>query len=239
MQNARMRRFFLAWMLAATGLASMAASLTLHYQERPPYSSAVEGGRVVGLVATPAERALREAGIPFRWVSTPSQRQLALIQSGRGLHCGIGWFRTAEREARGRFSAPLYRDRPFGALARASLPGPDKMRASDLVAMAGVTPLVKDGYSYGTYLDGLLQATRRAPLRTSADSLQMAHMLLAGRADWMIVAPEEAETLRQPGLRLVEFSDAPPGASRHLYCSNDVPRDWLIRIDRALAAQER
>lgn len=234
-----MRRIALAWMLAAGASAAVSATLTLHFQERPPYSSEVEGGRVVGLVAAPAERALRQAEITFRWTQTPSQRQLALIQAGRGMHCGVGWFRTPEREALGKFSAELYRDRSFGALVRTDVPLAARLRAVDLVATTRLRPLLKEGYSYGRFLDSLLHAATRPAERTSADPPQMAGMLLAGRADWMIAAPEEAAALLQPGLRPVEFSDAPPGASRHLYCSRDVPDDWLIRIDRALAAPAR
>jgi hypothetical protein len=95
-----------------------AQGLTLHYQERAPYSTALSDGTVAGLTATPAAQALQQAGLRFAWVRTPSQRQLALIQEGDGLHCGLGWLRNAERSAKGKFSQALYRDRPFGALAR-------------------------------------------------------------------------------------------------------------------------
>jgi polar amino acid transport system substrate-binding protein len=50
----------------------------------------------------------------------------------------------------------------------------------------------------------------------------------------MLAAPEEAEALLGPGLRRIAFSDLPPGQTRHLYCSRDVPDAWLARFDRAL-----
>ena len=103
--------------LCATA-GAQAQALTLHYQERAPYSTTQPDGSVVGLTATPAAQALQQAGLAFAWVRTPSQRQLALIQDGDGLHCGLGWFRNAERSAKGKFSKALYRDQPFGALAR-------------------------------------------------------------------------------------------------------------------------
>ena len=59
---------------------------------------------MAGLTATPAAQALQRAGLSATWVRTPSQRQLALIQEGEGLHCGLGWFRNAERMALGQFS---------------------------------------------------------------------------------------------------------------------------------------
>lgn len=211
-------------------------TLTLHYQTRPPYSSPRADGDVEGLVATPAALALGRAGIEFRWTLTPSQRQLALIQAGRGLHCGVGWFRTDERAARGRFSAPLYRDRPLGALVRDEVAVSGSPKASQWLAEARLRLLVKDGYSYGEFFDRHIAAAAQPPLRTHVDPPQMSRMLRLGRADWMVVTPEEAAVLGGDGLRLVAFADAPEGPTRHLYCSADVPAEWLARIDRALEA---
>ena len=216
-----------------------AQTLTLHYQDRPPYSSRADDGRVSGLVATPAERALNAAGIPFRWALTPSQLQLTLFESGKGPLCGVGCFRTPEREAKGRFSRALYRDRPLAALMRDAVALPQPLRVDALLADPRRRLLVKEGYSYGPALDEAIAGAASRPERTSVDPLQMARMLLAARADWMIVSPEEAETLLAPGLRLVEFADVSPGPTRHLYCSADLPDDWLVRIDRALAATAR
>lgn len=220
-------------------LAAAAQTLSLHYQERPPYSSRQGDGRVTGLVASPAAVALVKAGIPFGWQLTPSQRQLALIQSGSGLHCGVGWFRNDERAAKGRYSQPLYRDRPLAALVREATGLTEPMRATELLAHRSWRVLVKDGYSYGTVLDRLLATQAEAVVRTSVDPPQMGLMLRSGRADWMIVAPEEAEVLGGPGLRLLTLSDVPEGPTRHLYCSHDVPADWIERIDRALATPRR
>jgi polar amino acid transport system substrate-binding protein len=233
-----MRRFvtLLAPLLAGNPAAALAQTLTLHYQERPPYSSTQADGQVIGLVAAPAAAALERAGIAFRWALTPSQRQLALIQSGRGQHCGVGWFRTDERADKGQFSAALYRDHPLAALVRSDAALPAGASAAALLQAGHLRLLVKDGYSYGPALDRLIAAQTVAPQRTSVDPPQMAQMLRSGRADWMIVAPEEAAVLGGTGLRLHTLADAPQGSTRHLYCSTDVPTDWLARIDRALPA---
>lgn len=235
-------RGLLALIFTAAASAAGAQTLTLHFQDRPPYSSVLTGGAATGLAATPAERALRAAGIPFAWALTPSQRQLALIQQGGGLDCGLGWFRNDERAALGKFSAPLYRDEPFAAIVRPGvLPGPP-LRAREALSAASAGLLLKDGYSYGAYLDGLIAAAAAAPLRTSVEPLQMLRMVAAGRAGWMIAAPEEATVLlaalgpEAAGLKLLRLADVPPGQTRHLYCNRAVPDDWLQRIDRALAA---
>lgn len=227
----------LLWALAS---GAAAQSLTLHYQERAPYSATQPDGSVAGLVATPAAQALAQAAVDYVWARTPSQRQLALIQDGRGLHCGVGWFSNAERAARGKFSKPLYRDRPFAALARDDSPLRPGLRGVEALALAGDSLLVKEGYSYGVQLDRLIAAQAPAPQKTSAEAAQMLRMLLAGRAGWMLVTPEEAQALRQEagpaaaGLRVVTFTDIAAGEARHLYCNRAVPDAWLARIDQAL-----
>lgn len=224
--------------------AAEPSALTLHYQPRVPHSALDADGRVTGIVATPAARALERAGIAHVWQSTPAQRQLALIQHGEGLHCGIGWFRTPEREALGRFSAPLYRDQPLAALVRAgALPEAGRaVRAADLLRDGGPRLLVKEGYSYGAHFDGLIAQAAAPVARSTAEVDALARMVAAGRADWMLASPEEVPAMHAAlgagaaPPRLLTLVDAPPGATRHLYCNRAVPAAWIERIDRALEA---
>jgi polar amino acid transport system substrate-binding protein len=233
------------WALLGVCFGAQAQALTLHYQERAPYSVTQADGTVSGLVATPAARAMAQAAVAFVWARTPGQRQLALIQEGQGLHCGVGWFRNPERAALGKFSKALYRDQPFGALVRDDGRLHAGMRGAEALALAGDTLLVKEGYSYGPQLDRLIARRTPPPVKTSAETAQMLRMLLAGRVGWIIVAPEEARVLLQEagaagaGLRSVAFTDISAGETRHLYCNRAVPDAWLARIDQALAAQER
>jgi len=221
-----------AW--ASNQTAADVPRLTLHMQPRPPYSYLDEEGRVRGLVAEPAARALEAAGIPFRWAVTPSQRQLALVQSGAGLDCGLGWFRTEAREALGRYSAPLYRDRPFAALVRDAAQIPPGQTARQLLADRRLRLLVKEGYSYGRFFDNLIERLEPIRERTHVEPMQMNLMLRTGRADWMILSPEEAQAQVGDGLSLYPLPDMPPGPTRHLYCSRVVPADWIVRVDAAL-----
>ncbi|MGL6111639.1 MAG: hypothetical protein ACRC2B_16225 [Rubrivivax sp.] len=224
---------------------AQAQALTLHYQERAPYSTTQADGTVSGLTATPAATAMQQAAVAFVWARTPSQRQLALIQEGDGLHCGVGWFRNPERSALGKFSKPLYRDRPYGALARADSRLRTSLRAEQALGQAGEVLLVKEGYSYGPLLDRMIAQRTPAPVKTSVETVQMVRMLLAGRASWMIVAPEESQVLLHDAgnagadLRGVAFTDMPAGETRHLYCNHAVPDAWLARIDQALAGLAR
>ena len=237
----------LAWAAApAIGQVPVSAPpavLTLHSQERPPYSLTGPDGHVHGLLAAPAIRACQKAQLSCAWARTPGQRQLALIQTGQGWDCGLGWYRNADREALGRFSAPLYQDRPYMALARRGTPWEAQRGLAGLMADPALPLLVKEGYSYGPLLDGLIAQHAGQVRRTSAEAQQMARMLEAGRAVWMIVAPEEAEVLQaEPGaagappqLQLHPLPGVPEGQTRHLYCNKAVPEAVIERLNRALA----
>jgi polar amino acid transport system substrate-binding protein len=223
--------------------APAAGVLTLHYQERPPYSQTSGDGQVNGLLATPAARACQRAQVPCTWARTPGQRQLALIQSGHGWDCGLGWFRNPEREALGRFSAPLYQDRPFVALVRRSATWDGQRTLGALMSDAAQPLLVKEGYSYGPLLDGVIAQHAAQVRRTSAENLLMARMLEAGRAAWMIISPEEAGVLlaeltpvgNAAPLLLHPLPGVPDGQTRHLYCNKAVPEAVIERLNRALA----
>lgn len=228
---------------AAMGNAAAAAPLTLHYQERPPYSYSAEDGQVLGLLASAASRACQKAQLACSWARTPGQRQLVLIQSGQGWDCGLGWYRNAERETLGRFSSALYQDRPYVALTRGGAPWEPQRSLPALLADASQPLLVKDGYSYGPQLDALIARHARQVRRTSAESQQMVRMIEAGRAGWMMVSPEEAEVLlAEPGpggalpqLQLHPLPGVPAGQTRHLYCNKAVPEAVMERLNRALA----
>ncbi|MCU0969564.1 MAG: hypothetical protein MUF03_12235 [Rubrivivax sp.] len=226
---------------AAAGPSTASAVVTLHYQDRPPYSAPGAGGVPRGLVADAARSAVEAAGLAVAWSLTPSQRQLALIQQGQGLHCGIGWYRNAEREALGKYSRPLYRDQPLGALARNDAGLVEGMPVGDALSGHAASLLLKEGYSYGPVLDAAIAALPAAPRRTAAEMTQIARMLAAGRAGWTIVAPEEAQELLAradtpvSALRNIRLSQVPSGPTRHLYCNRAVPDDWLSRFDSALA----
>jgi polar amino acid transport system substrate-binding protein len=230
-----------------SGVAPAATSQTptLHYRDRPSYSSQAAEGDITGLVATPAGRALRHAGVAFEWALKPSQRQLPLIQQHGGLHCGIGWFQTESRVALGKFSLPLYRDEPFAALAGPGVLPQVKTPVAAAMRAAPGSLLVKEGHSYGPQFDALIASATAPPMRSRAEVPQLLRMVAAGRAGWMIVTPEEAQGLlagvgpKAADLQLVRFSDALPGQTRHLYCNRAVPDTWLARIDQALSALAR
>jgi hypothetical protein len=208
----------------------------LHYQERPPYyQSTPEGPQ--GLVAAPLRQALRLSGLPHHFHSTPALRQLQLIEQGQALVCGVGWFQNPERAAKGKFSKPLYQDRPLAMLVREQLGWTHSRSMAEALSDTQARLLVKTGYSYGSDFDRLLAARSQPPLTITGEMAATVRMLAGDRADWTPMAPEEAEAelaAGASGLRLLAFSDAATGNRRYLYCNKAVPESWLQRLDAAL-----
>ncbi|WP_374659856.1 hypothetical protein [Inhella sp.] len=211
--------------------------IALHLQDRPPYY-VLKGP--AGLVVMPLLQALQRAGLPHRFEHTPALRQLRLIESDGGMHCGVGWFRNEERATKGRFSKALYQDQPLGLLMRQELGWQAPLRMAEALAERRVRLLVKAGFSYGAEFDRQLAALP-PPAKITGEMATVARMLAADRADWTPMAPEEAQLLvtQFAGLRMLSFADAPPGGRRHLYCNKAVPEAWLKRLDAELPEIKR
>lgn len=228
---------------AVAAVAAEPAPVELYYFERPPYVVKHPGSdEVSGLTATPAAQAFRAAGLAFRWVPLPTVRQLVTLKEQAQAACAVGWFKNAERELQFKFSKPIYRDRPTVALARADFPAPAPTLA-DTLRQPGLSVLVKDGFSYGPLIDGLLAQHKPERVVTSAESLAMASMVASQRASFMFAAEEEAAYLvEQAGaspspLKLVHFSDLPPGERRHILCSKATPDEVMERLNKAITTE--
>ncbi len=210
------------------------------YQDRPPYYIPQPGKQPpAGLVIEPLRRGLERSQVPHRWVLTPAVRQLLMVESGQHLACAVGWFRNPAREAKGQFSASLYRGQPLVMLARRDAPLREGMSLREAVE-SPARLLVKQGYSYGPELDALIAVRPGELTHGTGEVTQLLRMLQAGHADWMPASPEEVQVqLQRDGqraqtLHLLHFSDAPPPQSRHLYCNKAVPAAWLERLNAAL-----
>lgn len=229
---------------AAAG-GSDVGTIVVYYNERPPYQRTDPATHEVsGLVASPVARAFRVAGMGLQWEEMPTTRQLYALRDPSIAACGIGWFRTPEREALFKYAGPVYQDRPTVALARAGFV-PDGPRLAEVLRQPGLRVLVKDRYSYGPWIDRLLAEARPDRVITTEENVHMVRMIGGGRADLMFAAQEEAEYLvAQSGVargavRVLAFADVPPGDRRYLICSKAVPDEAIARLDRALAGEFR
>lgn len=224
-----------------TSQVHTAPPIILAYHERPPYYVTGEDNLLTGLVGEPARMALQRSGLQFTVQRMPPRRQLNSIQNNTERICAVGWFKTPEREHYARFTWPLYQDKSTSMLTRAdvklSSPNPT---IHEVFATADLRLLTKHGYSYGEYIDSALQQTPPASIVTTSGSTgKMLEMIAAGKADYAVMATEEAEdaivTSGMPEIfRLVELRDVPQGNKRHIMCSRQVEPEEISRLNSAI-----
>ncbi|MFC3853056.1 substrate-binding periplasmic protein [Salinispirillum marinum] len=232
---------FAAIVAAPFALAQRTQLITVHYNERFPYMYEEEGA-LKGLTATRVIAALDAAGLNYRWIETPAARQLTLIEQNSGADCGIGWFKNNQRERFAQFSDALYQDQPIAILTRTAHPLFRSNRTlHDVLADRRLILNTKVGYSYGEFLDYLIAEYDPVSLQSAAENLTLFRQIATGRADYMFVAPEEAEAVfALPDLSAAQFQlltppDMPDGEERYLMCSMNVDPRTIALFNRALA----
>jgi len=216
--------------------------IQLYYYDRAPYAITDVQGEVSGLCATPAANAFKQAGIPFQWKKMPFKRQLVTIKYNKKKACGIGWFKNPEREAFARFTDAIYQDKPAITISKKG--NRALKRHQDLKTLLKdkqVKLLVKDGFSYGTYIDGLIKSyDPEVVVVATSTNIQMLQMILAGRADYYFTSEEEAEHIivnagyEVSQFQLQHYSDMPAGNRRYITCSQQVSPEMIDLLNLAL-----
>ena len=219
--------------------------ITVHFHTRRPFYMS-DGDRVYGLVAEPIAQAFETAGIPYHWQETPARRQLDIIEKNEDLSCAAGWFKTRERESYARYSMPIYQDKPFVALTRADNEFLAETESSleRVLRERRLKLLVKEGYSYGQFIDERLQALAPRLITTTAENWNILKMIENYRADYSFMTEEEARDLlmspeTKPTIfKIVRFSDMPAGGKRYIICSQKVGEDIIARLDAEIRSRQ-
>jgi Bacterial extracellular solute-binding proteins, family 3. len=209
--------------------------IQLHYVERPPYINQT-GSWLEGLTATPALDAFTRAGVPFILRSTPTNRQLLLIQNNEGYDCAIGWFKSSDREKFARFSKPLHLTRGWAVITHKSFPT-GTQSFTELMSNKNNRVLLRDKFIYGEYITERVKALRPTSFITTVEMPQMLQMIQARRSDFMFASAEEAELAvkDRPELKLYFPPDSPKtGSYRHLICSKKVPTEVIEKLNAQL-----
>lgn len=214
--------------------------ITVHFHERRPFYVSYED-EARGVVATQINQAFEYADIPFHWQETPATRQLDIIRHNSGKSCAAGWFKTPDREKFGTFSLPVYQDMPFVAITRADNNLLGNIETLDRVFKERrLQVLVKDGYSYGPYIDEGLRRLNPRQVLTTAGNQSLMRMIQTYRADYYFMTEEEAQDqllfsgLNNSDFKLVHFSDMPQGNKRYLICSKKVDEGTMKELNAAI-----
>lgn len=215
-------------------------TITMHYNERPPYLVTTATG-VEGLTGDPTTLVFEKSNIPFEWKQTPSKRQIYILQQNGGRDCLVGWFKNLEREEFARYTLPIYQDEPQIALARADNDNiPSVTTVGEIFSNPLLTLLVKDGYSYGEFLDRKIKEYDPTMTETTVENSGMLRMVYARHADYFLIAPEEAEGLIKTSeydlqdFKAVHFTDIPYGENRYILCSMQVEESIVEQLNMAI-----
>ena len=216
-------------------------TINLLYNERPPLHYTDADGTVKGLLAAPAEKALKSAGIPFRWQRRPVARIMFTIKENVAPDCAVGWYKSPEREAFSRYSLPIYSEAPSVALVRADYDVPQGITARQLLLSTDTKLLLKLGMNYGVDLNDMLAQVPKNRIQVVTEEVPtMVKMVSYKRADLTFLTREEAdEVIKQSGIgpekfKILDFPDHPHGELRYILCSLSVAPETMVKLDAAI-----
>ncbi|MEF3696675.1 substrate-binding periplasmic protein [Desulfolutivibrio sp.] len=231
----------LAVFVAAPAAMAQNEPLTVLVFHRPPYYVVGKGRHFGGFLLDYTKNVLDAAHIPFRFAEAPPKRILKTLEEGASATCAVGWFKTAEREAYARFSDPIFTGSPMGVAVRTerirTLP---HAPTADALLRRGMRLGLRQGFSYGDWLDAKLVGHRNAADLTVAENDQLLEMIARGRIDYTFIGPEEYDWLvsKHPELRkkirFMALGGIPPETPRHIMCGKNTPPEIVERINEAI-----
>jgi len=215
--------------------------INVHYNDRPPYLI-MKNGELTGLTGSVAIAAFKSAGIPFQLSNTPATRQLDILKKHQGKDCAVGWFKNPDREKFAKFTKPLYKDKPQVAIVvNKNNTLKDNAVLEEALTKKDAILLMKQSYSYGKFLDGLIEKVKPRQHAVSGENTAMIKIIAANRENYyMFSAPEEFESMVQAsGLNLkdfktINFKDMPAGEQRYILCSQKVEDSLIEKLNSAI-----
>lgn len=216
--------------------------LKLLYETREPFVFKNPQGKVTGVLAETVARAFTKANIRFEWVETPFKRQLSVVERNDQSSCALGLFKNSERGRYAKFSEAIFhdQDRPSIMLAHRDFQLPPSLDLLQALSQSGGRLLKKETASYGQTIDDAIAKSKVQIVTTTAESRNMAKMIVARRADFIFVSVEEAQRLIKTtpnGEQLYIYtpSGMPQVQDRYLMCSQRVSDEVLKRFNQAIS----
>lgn len=228
-------------LLLGLTLSVQADPLLIEYRDKPPYSY-TENNQPMGFLMKRTAEIFKLAGVEVSYLEVPVKRILGDLQADQAALCSPSWYKLAEREKFARYSLPIHKDKPHVVMANPQAAPTIRAhkRLAELFADPYLTAGVLDGVSYGAELDQALAALPRPAVKARMTPLQLAKMIGARRADYMLMDQEDVEWMMKSEefaeLKLVrfEFPDMPEGLLRYLLCSKQVDDKTMERINLAI-----
>ncbi len=216
--------------------------ITIYYVDRVPYHYMDDNGKVVGVVATPVIKAFQKAGVPFILQELPAKRIMVYLKENRPNICCIGWYKNPEREKFAKYSLPVYQNKSRIAVTQKNNELIPSGRTLETVFKTPkITLLIKDGYSYGKFIDEKIELFKPNIYKTTQENDQMLEMIFRGTNNYFFLSEEEADALiaqsryQKDDFKYIRFSDIPVGLKRYILYSKQVDDRIISRIDRAIS----
>lgn len=216
--------------------------LRIDYYDRNPYYILKEGKLSgEGIITSRTEQILNMAKISFEWKEVPFVRSRSNIQANEGKICITSCFQNEERAKLGKFSLPIYQDKPTAIITyKRHKILKDGLSFEQILTNKNLVLLMKVGFSYGAFVDGLLEKFKPNKRLVTTENTSQFKMIQEKRVDFMFIEPTEAEGLIKAGnfnrdsFEIFKIKDAPEGNHRHFYCSNNVTDEEMNKINEAI-----
>ena len=214
--------------------------IALYYFNRPPYYFTGKNNTPKGLLLKPVLKQLANAPINIVAKEIPSDAVLGRLRANKGRECGIGWFKNPDREKFARFTNAIYTNKPLVILT--TLKKKDSFQDLKTLEEIFRSALVwghVENYSYGEYVDNMV-AKAKPKKAASNDQKHMIKMMVGGRFDYMLIAPEESEVfISNSGFDKNDFflfspDGMPHGNSRYILCSRKVEESEIAVLNKFL-----
>jgi len=220
--------------------ATDSTTISVHYTERTPYLVTTDKG-VEGLTGDIVTSAFTQAKIAFSWVETPPKRQIKILKENKNNDCIVGWFKNDERQKFAKYTRAIYKDTPQIALARSDNNQlQDGLSIDTLLSNSAVTLLIKDGYSYGTFLDAKVIEHKPVVYRATIENVSMLKMVHQKRIDYFFISPQEADGLiafseiPKNNFKYISFPDMSDGEKRYILCSQKVDDQVIKKLNAVI-----
>lgn len=208
------------------------------YYERAPYFYTDKQGEAAGELIERLKEKLKASKLKFDFQKIPPKRQLKIIKKNASPVCGIGWFENAERKTFGNFSKAFYQDFPQVIVAHKSVEFKREESLAHMFAQTDLIFLKKDGFSYGRKNDELEKSSNITPHVVTSSTESMVRMISLRKKYYTLLNRNEVEyLLTQLDVSLNEtihfssFTESSEGNTRHLFCSKQVPMEFLELIN--------
>ena len=162
-----------------------------------------------------------------------------ILKKDTGKDCLVGWFKNKEREQFARFTKPIYQNKPMIGLALFSNTKFDsENKVIDTLSNHSLTLLIKSGYSYGSFIDKLIEKLKPKVEVVTVENINMLRLLNIERADFFFTTEEEAEGMiesagfKRSDYQYIRFSDMPPGNKRYILCSMQVKQETIDKLNQ-------